>query len=386
MLKKLSSFFVRKPCFVIGFCLIIIAGCKTKYNQTGLSFCYWKTTFDLNTKEDSLMSDLGVNHLYIRFFDVDWNPFEHEALPVATVGNFWSLNQNISMTPSIFITNTVMEKCSKTQLDSLAIRIYKRTSGIIDYYKESFISNYVDKITDHPHTKKLNSDSITKIARNIIDRRINEVLIDCDWTLNTRDNYFYFLKQIKKQFSPYSLTATLRLWQYKQRKTAGVPEADRCLLMCYSMESPTNYDIENSISSVSTLSKYMTKETYPLKLDVALPVFNWAVMFRNGNFNGLINNVNPDDYKDDTVNYAPVTENRYRLKKDMVLGNKYFRYGDETRIEQVSPTELEKMIKLLKRHIQTDDHTRITFFSWDTTYVKQYGIKNLKNYSDLLHH
>jgi hypothetical protein len=152
------------------------------------------------------------------------------------------------------------------------------------------------------------------------------------------------------------------------------------------MESPTNYDVDNSISSVKTLSKYMSGEPYPVKLDVALPLFNWAVMFRNGKFNGLINNVSFDDYKNDTSSYMAISTNRFRLKKDMVLGNKYFRYGDEVRVEEVSQAELGKMTKFLKQNISIDKNTRLTFFSWDTTYIKRYGIKNLKDFNNLLHY
>jgi hypothetical protein len=385
MSKKSLHFSVFKILFICSFCCAITS-CKTNPEITKLSFCYWKTTYNLDKKEDTLMHKIGVNHLYVRFFDVDWNPYENEALPVASIRNIWGMDiKKMAMTPSIFITNTVMEKSSQTQLDSLVSRVNRRICSFIIAFRVSFISQYSYSYEFYNNQQKnLNVDSLNKVAFEIFNKQVQEVLIDCDWTPKTRDHYFYFLKKLQ-QLTPYKITATLRLWQYKQQKIAGIPPVDRCLLMCYSMASPTNYKVENSISSAKDLSKYISNESYPAKLDIALPIFNWVVMFRNGVFKGLINNIDPDNYKNDTSNYLQIADNRFQLRKDMVIGNVYLRFGDELRIEQVSSSELEKMAKLLKKSIKTDTSTRVTFFSWDTTYIKQYGTANLKSYSNILH-
>ena len=385
MSKKLLHVSVFKVLVLCSICCFI-ASCKTTPDDSKLSFCYWKTTYNLDKKEDTLMHKIGVNHLYVRFFDVDWNPYENEALPIASIRNIWGMDlKKIAITPSIFITNTVMEKSSQTQLDSLVSRVNRRICSFIIAFRVSFISQYSYSYEFYGNRQQnLNVDSLNKVAFEIFNKQVQEVLIDCDWTPKTRDHYFYFLKKLR-QLTPYKITATLRLWQYKQQKLAGVPPVDRCLLMCYSMASPTNAKVENSISSAKDLSKYISNETYPANLDVALPIFNWVVMFRNGVFKGLINNIDPDDYKNDTSNYLQMKDNRFQLRKDKVIGNVYLRFGDELRIEQVSSTELEKMAKILKKSIKTDINTRVTFFSWDTTYIKQYGTANLKSYNNILH-
>jgi hypothetical protein len=390
MNKKLPLSHLLKICVL---CLgIVVAGCNEKTNKPAVSFCFWKTTFLLDNKEDSIMTKLGVNHFYLRFFDVDWNPYEKEALPVATI-HYFSGNEimKVSVTPCIFITNTVMEKSSKIQLDTLALRIQIRTSQLISQLKESFANHYYDSVYNKAynrykcHPLHFNNDSVRQVAEKIFARKVQDILIDCDWTLGTRDNYFYFLKQLKHNFSGYKLSTTLRLWQYQQQKSAGVPDVDRCLLMCYSMESPSSYTIENSISSVKELQKYLTKKHYPLKLDIALPIFSWAVTFHEGNFKGLVNGIDPTTYKEDTASYFALSDNRYKLKKDIMIVNKYFRYGDELRPEQVSPDELAKMAKILKKSVDLDKDARVTFFSWDTVYIKHYGIENIKNCCRLLH-
>jgi hypothetical protein len=352
----------------------------TKPQHPALSFCYWKTSFSMDKNEDSLISQLGASHFYIRFFDVDWNAYEKEALPVATIQSSWDFNKGFSITPSIYITNAVMENCDNAALDTLAARIKRRTSSVIAGFRENYSYRVLYALQESAGEKKCNTDSVLSEAAAKFNNKVTEILIDCDWTVKTRDNYFYFLTQIKKQFSQYTISSTLRLWQYKQRKLAGIPKADRCLLMCYSMENPTEYSIDNSIGSVEELSKFKTDEPYPLNLDVAVPIFNWAVMFHEGHFRGLVNNVNPGDYRDDTVNYSPISENRYKLRNNMVIGNKYFRYGDEVRLEQVSPADLDKMVTYIKKNFKTGDNTRITYFSWDTLYIKHYGIEKLKTY------
>lgn len=362
-------------------------GCKKKTLNQPLSFCYWKTTYHLDQREDTLMNRMGVNHLYIRIFDVDWNPYENEALPVATINDWWSGDfENKTITPAIFITNIVMAKSSKNELDSLASRIGRRTRTVLEKFTTSCISSLEYKMDAKIYSTGCNRDSLERVAAERVGKKYNELLIDCDWTAKTKDNYFYFLKKMKSEFPDLEISATLRLWQFKNREFAGVPQVDRCLLMCYSMNSPAEYNVENSISSTDELSKYITDVRYPVKMDIALPLFHWAVMFRNEEFKGLIGCIDPDVFKNDTANYVSVSENRYRLKTSKVIGNKYFRYGDEVRLEMVSPGELDDMAKFLNKKLKPGKDTRVTFFSWDTTYIKQYGEENIKTYcSTLLH-
>lgn len=55
--------------------------------------------------------------------------------------------------------------------------------------------------------------------------------------------------------------------------------------MCYNISDIKNPGTENSIFTEGEARKYFTNiNKYPLPLDIALPAFSWAVVYRNGKF------------------------------------------------------------------------------------------------------
>jgi hypothetical protein len=264
--------------------------CSDEKKNTQRSFCYWKTDLELNANDDSLLSELSVNHFYLHYFDIDWNPFEKKALPLGTVSRwwYWNIKNKFSITPSIFITNTVIENCSKQQLDELAENIQKRVKGIIEMHSENYGKEKGRYFSDmYYNNMSLSQDSLGRLADSTekystkdFAEGIKEILIDCDWTKGTKEKYFSFLEKLRSIMPEYHFAATLRLWQYKNREDSGIPPVDRCLLMCYNLQNPTKYDSENSICSIGEMKKYVGPEKYPLKMDVALPVFSNGVIFR----------------------------------------------------------------------------------------------------------
>lgn len=372
------------------FALYCLHSCQSE-ERTTRSFCYWKTSFDLSHVDDSLRNCLKVNHFYLRLFDVDWNPYENEAQPVGSVDRWWHGNLgDCELTPTVFITNTVMEKSSTEQLDSLAVRIKTRINTILNKYASDFAyqkaSDYVQKYQSDYYFYGHIRDSITPIARKDFFKRAgSEILIDCDWSEKSRNNYFYFLDQMKKRCSGSEIAATLRLWQFKYREKAGIPPVNRCLLMCYNMQNPGNYEVNNSIGSTSEIAKYITNATYPKSLDVALPLFGWAVLYRGKTYKGLISDSWFREHAKDTALLHLYTPNHYQFVSDQVIGNTYVRYGDELRTEQISPKELGDIVRFIKQHLSLESNARITFFAWDTAYIQQYGVKNLTSYYRMLH-
>ena len=364
---------VRTLFIVTGFSFLYCS-CSTEIKPKR-SFCSWKTTFPNEWEDDTIFSKLEIDHIYLRFFDVDWNPYMGEGLPVATL-NYLSLSGRDSMeiTPSVFITNNVMLYSSKKQLDSLAVNIKNRVDTLI---KEFGINNYINSLNYNYNGTAEYLDSIDLVCELKFRQQIKEIMIDCDWTEKSRDNYFYFLEELQEHFKSTPVSATIRLWQYKYHERAGIPPVDRGLLMCYNLESSKEYQVENSISSAWELEKYLTGKKYPLKLDIALPIFSWAVLFRAGEFKGIINDLTIENCKQDTLQYAQISENRFVFKNDQVSGDTYIRSGDEIRIEKVSTEELEKIAQLLIDKKIVSTKSRITFFSFDRTYINDYGIENI---------
>ncbi|MEO8534171.1 MAG: hypothetical protein ABI441_10485 [Flavobacterium sp.] len=374
---------MKNVIFILLFVTLNGAGCD-KEHEVVRSFCYWKTNLNFEKEDDSLIKTLNVKQMYVRFFDVDWNPYAKEPLPVATIRDINLSESDPEITPSIFITNEVVLKSNKKQLDSLASRIAKRIQEIGVSINESKASTRANKIvypenyykkTDY---KRLNYDSVKSLELAKLKVDFKEILIDCDWTEKSKDNYFYLLKEIKKNSSRSKIAATIRLWQYKYADKAGTPPVDKGLLMCYNLTKPEDFKTKNSIGTSAELEQYITHADYKLKLDIALPLYSWAVVFRGNQFKGILSDY--DNLMSDTIKLKKTSADKYVLQDDILVGQTYLRNGDEIRIEKISDEELDKMISIIKSKIKVDNQTRVTFFSFDKKYINDYGTQKISDY------
>lgn len=369
--------------FILLFVVLNGATCE-KEHEVVRSFCYWKTSMYFQKEEDSLLKELKVQHMYIRFFDVDWNPYAKEPLPVATINEVRLGESNPEITPSIFITNEVVLQSDKKQLDSLAVRIAQRVQKVgvkmneIKAEKNAEAIVYPKDYYKNENYKRLNYDSVKSIELAKLKVDFKEVLIDCDWTEKSKDNYFYLLQQIKKGFPTAQVSATIRLWQYKYASKAGIPPVDKGLLMCYNLTKPEDFTTKNSIGTSEELAQYITHDKYKLKLDIALPLYSWAVVFRGNQFKGILSDY--DQVRTDTIKFRKLSDSKYVLQDDILVGQTYLRNGDEIRIEKISNEELDKMISIVKSKIKIDSQTRVTFFSFDKKYINDYGTQNISGY------
>jgi hypothetical protein len=269
-------------------------------------------------------------------------------------------------------------------LDSLAIQITKRIQQIGNKMNEIKAESIAYKIV-YPQNynnkkdfKQLNYDSVKSVELAKLKVDFKEILLDCDWSEKSKENYFYLLQKIKKEIPTSNLTATIRLWQYKYAEKSGIPPVDKGLLMCYNVSKPEDFQTKNSIGTSDELAQYITHNQYKLKLDIALPLYSWAVVFRGNKFKGILS-----DYEqliNDTIKLKKSTSDKYILQDDILIGQTYLRNGDEIRIEKISDDELDKMISIIKDKIQIDNRTRVTFFSFDKKYINDYGTQNISSY------
>lgn len=311
------------------------------------SFCYWKTTFTFDDSDNNIWKQTSADHMYIRYFDVGWDAISKQAKPISTILASKDSLPCKHITPAVFFSNNVFEKSTKEQLDTLATRIKSR----IEQTDEQF-------------------------ATHDFASKYSEILIDCDWSKGTKDKFFYFIEKLKEAIPEKEITTTLRLWQYKNPTVAGTPPVKRVLLMCYNLQAANEYDIENSIVTLDEIKKYVTGVNYPLKTDIALPIFSWGVIFRNKEFKGVIRNASVENYSNNKQ-YTQIADNRFRLNEEMVIGDFFARPGDEIRIEALSKKELRELSQYLLSEIKTDKYSRITFFAWDTNYIPTDEIKNI---------
>ena len=242
--------------------------CQKQPRQVNTSFYHWKTDFHLSDFEKNYCNQLKINKLYVRLFDVDWDEASHFPKPIAIVNSLEKTDWEII--PTIFITNKTFAQLADNQVDTLAKLIF-------------------DKI--YLKTKSIVSASLTRQEED----NFNEIQIDCDWTASTRDRFFSFLKKIKT-ISQKKISATIRLHQVKFKEKTGVPPVDAGVLMAYNMGNLEDSKTQNSILDIEILKSYMSKlKNYPLKLDVALPIFSWGVVVRDGEVVKLINNLTKNE-------------------------------------------------------------------------------------------
>jgi hypothetical protein len=377
-----------KKVILISFLFVVLVSSRGVKPEVVRSFCYWKTNHDTNGADDSLAKSMQVKHMYVRFFDVDWNPYAGEPQPVATIRSVNWDGEQLEITPSIFVTNEVVLLASKNQLDSLADRIKKRVASVLEEYQTEQARSKAYQIAQKRydsgsgnHKVWPNTDSITKIEKGKIKLNCKEILIDCDWSEKSKKNYFYLLQKLKLSFPQYALSATVRLWQYKYRAKAGIPPVNKGLLMCYNLTSPTDHTTENSIGTSKEVEDYITQDGYALPLDIALPLYSWSVVFRGNQFKGILSDY--DAFVTDTNRFKKVSATRYLFQDDILIGDSYFRNGDEIRVEKISDAEIKKMIAVLKSKIEITNQTKVTFFSFDKKYINDYGIENISNYYSL---
>jgi hypothetical protein len=314
------------------------------------SFYYWKSVLNLTSFEKQKLDSLKVKTIYIKFFDVDWDEAAKKPLPVAKLQYTNGIPlKGFSIIPTVFITNECIQKIDSSQIKQLAENIYSLILEI----------------------KQANGfDSIP------------EIQIDCDWTAATKDKYFQLLNNLKLQTTNHKLSATIRLHQIKFLSKTGVPPVDRGLLMCYNMGNLKNPATNNSIIETEELKKYTGNlSRYPLPLDVAFPLFNWKVMYRNNIYSGLIQGL-PDAVFSNS--FCNKTGNRYQVLKDTLLQGYDLRKGDMLRDEQSDIKEVLAAAEEIGRHLKNTP-LRVSLYHLDSVILSKYSTHELESIYNSLH-
>lgn len=194
----------------------------------------------------------------------------------------------------------------------------------------------------------------------------NAIQVDCDWTLGSKDNYFNLLKTIKK-ISKKSTEATIRLHQVKFYKQTGVPPVDRGVLMYYNMSDFYSPDTKNYILDLDIAKQYHYGfDTYPLPLDLALPIYSQARVIRFSKVIGAIEGV---DIKDIDNHFDKIGKNIFKVTQTHYFKEKLLYKGDEVRLDNVEHDELIKATKELSKIMKKPE--KIIFYHFGSKWKKQ---------------
>lgn len=317
--------------FQLFFVFLFMVSCSPKQEHP-YTFYYWKTNLTLNETEKTALAQATAPFLYTRFFDVDKAAGKFE--PVAVIAKNNSFMTDKQIVPTVFITNRTFFHITEEEIQFLAESIHQL------------------------------------IQKKTKDYRLNstkEIQIDCDWTSGTKDDYFTFLKRLKK-ISGKEITCTLRLHQVKDKKLTGIPPVEKVYLMCYSTSSPLENSDKNSILDLNILKSYLSKlEDYPLKkMDVALPIYSWGIITNHLGKHKLINALSTKDLEN--PNFKKVSEYEAEIVRDGFYFGSFLNKGFKIKVEEISNGQLENVVKFLDQKISSYS---IIYYQLDSKFVKE---------------
>ncbi|WP_367392771.1 hypothetical protein [Lewinella sp. LCG006] len=323
--------------------LCLLSACTPEPTQIEPAFYHWQTQMEVDNIEQHYLQEINARRLYVKFFDVAWQDGNNEAVPQATLERRgeWT---DYDIVPTVFITNETMVKLAAAKREDLAERI------------------------------------LQKIASRWPGLEPREIQLDCDWTEGSRDAYFQLLKLVRERLpATTKLSVTLRLHQYRYPEKTGVPPADRAMLMFYNMGDLTDWQEPNSILNLEKARPYLKTTTpYPLPLDLALPIFNWGVLFREGKMIKLLPGLTAKSLAAiGAKSLIREDGERFEITKSTYLEGYYLYRGDQLRLETIRPQQLIDAARLL-RSVATSKDAYLSFYHLDSALLSQFSVEDLQ--------
>lgn len=341
---------MRKLIFIIG-CIFSLCGCSDQVPQESdhkecNSMYYWKRVFRLDSAELEFIDRHDIGRIYLRMFDAVVDDYDYryhyDVFPNATViippqtdSLISTRLRDVEIVPVVYITLPALRFLEK-QGPEIAPLMVTRVRNMLEYHG---IAN------------------------------AHELQLDCDWTTSTEDTFFDFCREVRSAIDSldlgWSLSSTIRLHQLSR----PVPPVDRGVLMVYNTGNFQDPGARNSIISMEDVAPYLRRlPDYGLHLDVAYPAYSWQLLYRDGEFEGMLSGLDLDD----SAYFAPRRENMYAATADFLHNDYRIKKGDLIRNESA---DADAVIKI-KRRIEeclNSPHSNLIY---------HLDSKNLQQYSD----
>ncbi|MDQ8010903.1 MAG: hypothetical protein REI96_00540 [Flavobacterium nitrogenifigens] len=283
--------------------------------------------------EKEALKENNVQKLYVRYFDIGLHPESNFPIPISPI-RFEENLKGYIIVPVVFIQNKVMLQ-PNLDVNDLA----QKTFGFIE---------------------QINSKN--KIVSQ-------EIQIDCDWTLKSKENYLKFIEVFKK-LSKKKLSATIRLHQVKYFKKTKIPNVDAGVLMYYNMGSIAP-DSLNSIYDQKVAERYLKSlKKYPLHLDFAFPIYSWGVHIRENKVIGLRSKMSSASLEKDS-NFEKTSPIFFRVKHSNYKNGVFYEENDLLKIEEIKPEDLKEMAEDLQGHL-AEKPNEIIFYDLDEFNLNNY--------------
>jgi len=297
------------------------------------AFYYWRTTFSLSDVEKRALADLHVDRIYLRAFDIVWDSAPKLAgqLVVQT-----PLPDGIDIVPVVFIRDEALAKGRTAEIaQELAMEL------------------------------------------RALQLPTREVQLDCDWTDKTREAFFALIAEVRKDLPGVALSATIRLHQVKFRERTGVPPVDRGMLMFYNMGTFSADPEARAIFDAASASKYLERiSSYPLVLDVALPIWSWVLQIRDGKVVDLMQSTDPDELP--RLDFLRADGEQFVATRTAFLHGVLLREGDVLKVEVTGPAEARQAADMVAAHLPPVESPRtVTLFDLSERNLARHGTEAL---------
>ena len=317
---------------LILLCLAVFQFSCNNSTKKAINFYHWTTSTDLSEKESSALQSLGSEEIYMRFFDIKLDE-EKVIYPEAVIRSVDKQLKEYKITPVVYIVNDVL-----------------KTANIQD------LSTKIGKLVDEMYTYHFKTNC-------------TQLQLDCDWTLSTKEQYFELIIELGKRFE---ISSTIRLHQLKYPDKTGIPPCEKGTLMVYNTGQLKDFD-NNSILTMKTVKSYVNKNTeFPLELDIALPVYSWAII-KHPYIDQIkiMNGVFHSDLQKEK--FTKINEFTYKVKKPHYLGGYYLQNNMLVKVEEVN----FELIKEIHDYLRANDG-----INWANTVLYHLDDNMLQHYSN----
>lgn len=123
--------------------------------------------------------------------------------------------------------------------------------------------------------------------------------------------------------------------------------------MCYNAGNIRDPKTKNSIFDKDEIMDYLEDaDAYPVPLDYALPVFQWALLYQGGELKAILSVKALQEHCGSAL--VNVEKNKFDISKDCVYGytaeSILLRPGDEIRLESPDMKDIEAVANWLGEH------------------------------------
>ncbi len=262
------------------------------------------------------LEKVNAQELYLHYFDVkkvkNHTPWSEGIYPVATIREIDPYFKQYDIIPVIFLTNNIFKE-EELELKKLSKQI---------------------------------TDLINQISQHHLGKKLTKIQLDCDWTQSTRSSYFKLIELIQE--AGFEVSVTIRLHQVKFPKKTGIPPVKKGALMVYNVGKLDDFE-KNSILSSDIVAQYVNKQTtYPLDLDIALPLFSQLVVRNNKGKIRLINGQHQETLQTTDTHFKSTGANTFEVLQDTLFHGLYLYKGYTIKTEFLEATEVVKAHEIIK--------------------------------------